>query len=227
MRTCTGCRRPGCASSPCTGPGAGRTWPRICSADAIVRGRPITLNNRGDMERDFTYIDDIVAGVLAALDRPPAGEGGAPHAIYNLGNHRPVQLRRFSRSSRRRSGARPRSSWRRCRRATWCAPAPTSRLAGALSASNPRRRSRRACRGSSRGTASTTGSGEPANNQEVDRGSPCDIRPGEIVAFKQQGLAGDLGQRVGEDVAEIQASGVTASAEAAEGLAGELGLLER
>jgi UDP-glucuronate 4-epimerase len=63
-------------------------------ANAIMQGRPITLNNHGDMERDFTYIDDIVAGVLAALDRPPAGDG-APHAVYNLGNHRPVHLRRF------------------------------------------------------------------------------------------------------------------------------------
>jgi UDP-glucuronate 4-epimerase len=64
-------------------------------ADAISAGRPITLYNRGEMERDFTYIDDIVAGVLAALDRPPTGADGAPHRIYNLGNHRPVALRRF------------------------------------------------------------------------------------------------------------------------------------
>ena len=64
-------------------------------ADAITAGRPITLYNRGEMERDFTYIDDIVAGVLAALDRPPAAEDGAPHKVYNLGNHRPVPLRRF------------------------------------------------------------------------------------------------------------------------------------
>jgi UDP-glucuronate 4-epimerase len=63
-------------------------------ADAIVHGRPITLNNQGDMERDFTYIDDITAGVVAALDRPPRADG-APHALYNLGNHRPVHLRRF------------------------------------------------------------------------------------------------------------------------------------
>ena len=64
-------------------------------ADAIAAGRPITLYNRGEMERDFTYIDDVVAGVLAALDRPPAAEGQAPHRIYNLGNHRPVALRHF------------------------------------------------------------------------------------------------------------------------------------
>ncbi|HSA81790.1 MAG TPA: SDR family NAD(P)-dependent oxidoreductase [Geminicoccaceae bacterium] len=64
-------------------------------ADAITAGRPITLYNQGDMERDFTYIDDAVAGVLAALDRPPAAGDDAPHRIYNLGNHRPVELRRF------------------------------------------------------------------------------------------------------------------------------------
>jgi UDP-glucuronate 4-epimerase len=65
-------------------------------ADAITAGRSITLYNHGEMERDFTYIDDIVAGVLAALDRPPEAEGReAPHKVYNLGNHRPVPLRRF------------------------------------------------------------------------------------------------------------------------------------
>jgi UDP-glucuronate 4-epimerase len=63
--------------------------------DAIVQGRPITLNNHGEMERDFTYIDDVTAGVLAALGRPPGAAAGAPHALYNLGNHRPVPLRRF------------------------------------------------------------------------------------------------------------------------------------
>ncbi len=65
-------------------------------AEAISAGRPITLYNHGEMERDFTYIEDIVAGVLAALDRPPAAGGNeAPHKVYNLGNHRPVALRRF------------------------------------------------------------------------------------------------------------------------------------
>ncbi|MGH3678127.1 MAG: NAD-dependent epimerase/dehydratase family protein, partial [Mycobacterium sp.] len=64
-------------------------------ADAIAHGRAITLYNQGEMQRDFTYIDDIASGVLAALDRPPAAGSGPPHAIYNLGNHRPVELRRF------------------------------------------------------------------------------------------------------------------------------------
>ncbi len=52
--------------------------------------------NKGEMRRDFTYIDDIVAGVLAALETPPEAEGDAPpHRIYNLGNHRSVDLMHF------------------------------------------------------------------------------------------------------------------------------------
>jgi len=62
---------------------------------AILSGQPITVFNHGDMKRDFTYIDDIVVGVLAALDRPPTGGNGAPHRRYNLGNHRAEELMRF------------------------------------------------------------------------------------------------------------------------------------
>ena len=62
---------------------------------AILAGLPIRLFNGGDMKRDFTYIDDIVAGVLAALDRPPAGGDGPPHRLYNLGNSRSEPLARF------------------------------------------------------------------------------------------------------------------------------------
>lgn len=70
--------------------------------DAILAGRPIELFNEGRMQRDFTWIDDIVAGVIAALDRPPEDDGaikpggsGAPHAIYNLGNSRAEPLGRL------------------------------------------------------------------------------------------------------------------------------------
>ncbi|MFP5373937.1 MAG: NAD-dependent epimerase/dehydratase family protein [Gammaproteobacteria bacterium] len=63
-------------------------------ARAVLGGRPIEVFNHGRMRRDFTHIDDIVAGVLAALDRPRAG-GDTPHRIYNLGNHTPVALERF------------------------------------------------------------------------------------------------------------------------------------
>lgn len=66
-------------------------------ARAITRGEPITVYNNGNMKRDFTYVDDIVAGVVACLDRPPAeGNDGAPPArIYNIGNHRSEPLMRF------------------------------------------------------------------------------------------------------------------------------------
>ena len=60
---------------------------------AILAGRPIKVFNHGRMARDFTYIDDIVAGTIAAHDRPPAN--GVGHRIYNLGNHRPEKLLDF------------------------------------------------------------------------------------------------------------------------------------
>ena len=71
---------------------------------AILEGRPIDVFNRGQMERDFTYIDDIAEGVVRVLDRParpnPAWDGDrpdpatstAPYRLYNIGNHRPVAL---------------------------------------------------------------------------------------------------------------------------------------
>jgi UDP-glucuronate 4-epimerase len=65
----------------------------------ILRGESIPVFNNGEMSRDFTFIDDIVCGVVASLDNPPADDGSgkpggsvAPHAIYNIGNNRPEQL---------------------------------------------------------------------------------------------------------------------------------------
>jgi UDP-glucuronate 4-epimerase len=70
--------------------------------ERILAGRPIEVYNHGDMYRDFTYIDDIVAGVIACLDRPPADDGAEkpggsvkPHALYNIGNHRCEHLMRL------------------------------------------------------------------------------------------------------------------------------------
>ena len=59
---------------------------------AILAGEPISVFNQGRMARDFTYVDDIVSGTIAAFDRPPAPR---THRIYNLGNHRPEQLLDF------------------------------------------------------------------------------------------------------------------------------------
>ncbi|HEY3779007.1 MAG TPA: NAD-dependent epimerase/dehydratase family protein [Rhizomicrobium sp.] len=60
---------------------------------AILADQPIRVFNHGEMWRDFTYIDDVVNGVLRALEREPAGS--PPHAIYNLGNHRSEKLTEF------------------------------------------------------------------------------------------------------------------------------------
>jgi UDP-glucuronate 4-epimerase len=59
--------------------------------EAILWNKPIRVFNNGEMHRDFTYIDDVVAGVLAAADAPPAN-GAALHRIYNVGSSRPVAL---------------------------------------------------------------------------------------------------------------------------------------
>jgi len=65
-------------------------------ARAVLAGREIQVFNHGRMRRGFTFIDDIVAGVLGALDHPPpAGAGQVPHALFNLGNRAPVELERF------------------------------------------------------------------------------------------------------------------------------------
>jgi UDP-glucuronate 4-epimerase len=63
---------------------------------AISAGKPIPVFNHGDMMRDFTYIDDIVSGVIAALDNPPpAGDGVVPHRVYNIGNNNSEPLMRM------------------------------------------------------------------------------------------------------------------------------------
>ncbi|KQN07414.1 NAD-dependent epimerase/dehydratase family protein [Sphingomonas sp. Leaf28] len=66
---------------------------------AIFDGRPIDVFGEGNMRRDFTYIDDIVAGIIACLDNPPADDGTlkaggsvSPHRIYNIGNSRSEDL---------------------------------------------------------------------------------------------------------------------------------------
>jgi UDP-glucuronate 4-epimerase len=63
---------------------------------AMLEGRPIKVFNYGKMRRDFTYVDDIVEGVVRVLARPPASAPGvAPATIYNIGNHTAVELEAF------------------------------------------------------------------------------------------------------------------------------------
>ena len=71
---------------------------------ALYEGRPLPLFNGGDMRRDFTFIDDIVSGVVVCLDGPPTDDGTekaggsyAPHALYNIGNSRSEELMRVVR----------------------------------------------------------------------------------------------------------------------------------
>ena len=66
-------------------------------ASAILEGKAIPVFNKGDMQRDFTYIDDIVEGTLRVLDRPKPD----PYAIYNIGNHEPVALLDYIRTLER------------------------------------------------------------------------------------------------------------------------------
>jgi UDP-glucuronate 4-epimerase len=73
-------------------------------ASAIIAGRPIKLFNRGNMRRDFTYIDDVVESVVRLMERPPAqnpkwtgaapdpGSSSAPWRVYNIGNNKPTEL---------------------------------------------------------------------------------------------------------------------------------------
>jgi len=63
---------------------------------AILAGQPIQVFNQGDMRRDFTFIDDIVSGVLAVADAPPVATPDCPpYRVYNIGNHRSEPLTRF------------------------------------------------------------------------------------------------------------------------------------
>jgi len=62
-------------------------------AEAIWDGKPLTVFNNGDMQRDYTYIDDIAQGVVACLDHVPAAAPGQPPAkVYNIGNSKPEPL---------------------------------------------------------------------------------------------------------------------------------------
>ncbi len=71
---------------------------------SILSGKPIDVYNHGRMRRDFTFIDDIVSGLIASLDHPPSDDGRVkaggyetPHRIYNIGNNRPEELMRLIR----------------------------------------------------------------------------------------------------------------------------------
>jgi UDP-glucuronate 4-epimerase len=76
--------------------------------EAILAGRPIPAYNKGEFRRDFTYVDDAITGILAALDRPPTAEGPVetPHRILNIGNDHADSLADFIREIERATGER-------------------------------------------------------------------------------------------------------------------------
>lgn len=63
----------------------------------ILDGRSITVFNDGAMSRDFTYVDDVVEGIVRLIDKPPSHDHGAPHRVLNIGNNAPVKLLDFVR----------------------------------------------------------------------------------------------------------------------------------
>lgn len=62
-------------------------------AEAIMKGKPIKVFNHGRMQRDFTYIDDIVEGIMRIQNEVPSGR--APYALFNIGNNQPIEISRF------------------------------------------------------------------------------------------------------------------------------------
>jgi UDP-glucuronate 4-epimerase len=71
-------------------------------AEAIANNRPIRLFNNGKMERDFTYVDDVVAGVITVLDSPPSAPA---HRVYNIGKNKPDKLMKLVETLERLLGA--------------------------------------------------------------------------------------------------------------------------
>lgn len=61
---------------------------------AILEGKPIEVYNHGHMQRDFTYVDDVVEGVVRVVEKPPQTGDAPPYRIYNIGNHEPVELKK-------------------------------------------------------------------------------------------------------------------------------------
>jgi len=84
--------------------------------DAIINGKPINVFNNGNMKRDFTYVDDIIEGIIRLLNNPPnenpewnkknldPGSSSAPYKVYNIGNNKPVELMDFIAAIEKRIG---------------------------------------------------------------------------------------------------------------------------
>ncbi len=114
---------------------------------AILDGKPITVFGDGSMRRDFTHVEDIVRGVIAAADRAPEGL-----RVYNLGSGAPISLTDLVTAMGKAAAAPPRSATSPSPSATSTPRSPTSRAPRASSAgrraSSWKTASRRSCSGS-------------------------------------------------------------------------------
>ena len=120
--------------------------------DAILRGKPIDVYNRGAMKRDFTYIDDIIEGVVRVMDlipapdpnwsgdRPDPGMTFAPYKIYNIENNNPVELMRFIEILEDVLGMKAKKTSFPSNREKFPRPSPTWMIWQKMWASNPQHR---------------------------------------------------------------------------------------
>ena len=112
-------------------------WPDLAYfkfTQAVMEGRAIDVYNHGEMQRDFTYIDDIVEGIARLLPKPPAvqkpdgSNAEAPFKVYNIGNNNPVELKRFIAAIESATGCRPSKTICRCRPVTCRSLMPMSMI---------------------------------------------------------------------------------------------------
>ena len=142
----------------------------IAFTNAIVKGEPIKVFNRGKMRRDFTYVEDVAEGVVRTLDNvatpdsvwnsssPDPATSNAPYRIYNIGNSEPVELLRFIDVLESCLGKTAIRELLRYNQAMYRPPLPTPASSKRRPAFARRRRSKKAWRDSSSGIASITGS---------------------------------------------------------------------
>lgn len=84
-------------------------------SDKIMAGKAIKIFNQGDMYRDFTYIDDIVEGVMRMLNNPPVpNEDGDRYKIYNIGNNKPEKLMEFIQTLEKALGREAKKEFYQC-----------------------------------------------------------------------------------------------------------------
>jgi UDP-glucuronate 4-epimerase len=156
----------------------------------ILAGEPIEVFNYGRHRRDFTYIDDIVEGVVRALDRiaepnpqwsgarPDSATSSAPYRLYNIGNSQPVELMHYIEVLEQCLGRKAQMNLLRCSRAMCPIPMPTRLIWSGMWVIARAHRSRKGWRGSFSGTGNTTGF-EPGSVAVVDQ-------EGQVVGFARR-----------------------------------------